>query len=227
MTLRPCRNRSVNFDYTQNIYIEGDNLEVLKILRETYLGKVNVIYIDPPYNTGNDFVYCDNFKSSETDYFKKDGSYDEIGNRTSINLESNGRFHTDWLNMIYSRLILSRDLLSEDGIIFISIDDHEQANLKKVCDELYGAKNFVAQCIRRTINSGKHDSVTIAPFHEYLLIYAKNINFISLSKKAKDEVERNRLYKLEDEYVATRGRHYITQLNKNSLQYINAKNRKK
>lgn len=223
-TLRPDKEKSVDFDNTQNLYIEGDNLDVLKLLRETYLGKVKMIYIDPPYNTGNDFVYNDDFSQSSEEYMETSGQYDEEGNRLVKNLESNGRFHTDWLNMIYPRLKVAKDLLSDDGVIFISIDDNEVENLKKVCNEIYGEDNFVAQCIRRTINSGKHDVTTVAPFHEYVLIYAKNILNISFAKKPKDDEERDRLYKETDEYVETRGRFYITQLNKNSLQYSDGLN---
>ena len=223
-TLRPCREESVNFDNTENLYIEGDNLEVLKLLQETYLGKIKMIYIDPPYNTGNDFVYEDDFAQSTDEYLANSGQYDNEGNRLVKNLDSNGRFHTDWLNMIYPRLKLAKDLLTDDGVIFISIDDGEIENIKKLCNEIFGEKNFIAQSIRRTINSGKHDITTIAPFHEYVLMYAKNISFIQLAKKPKDEAERNRLYKEKDEYENERGRFYITQLNKNSLQYSDGLN---
>ena len=223
-TLRPCRDESVDFDNTENLYIEGDNLEVLKLLQETYLGKIKMIYIDPPYNTGNDFVYEDDFAQSTDEYLANSGQYDDDGNRLVKNLDSNGRFHTDWLNMIYPRLKLAKDLLSEDGVIFISIDDGEIENFKKLCNEIFGEKNFIAQSIRRTINSGKHDITTIAPFHEYVLMYAKNISLIQLAKKPKDEAERNRLYKEKDEYENERGRFYITQLNKNSLQYSDGLN---
>ena len=144
-TLRPCREESVNFDETENLYIEGDNLDVLKLLQETYLGKVKMIYIDPPYNTGKDFVYNDSFKKSTEEYLEESGQVDEEGNRLEVNPESNGRFHTDWLNMIYLRLKLARNLLSDDGVIFISIDDNEQANLKKVCDEIFGSSNYLNQ----------------------------------------------------------------------------------
>ena len=223
-TLRPCREESVDFDNTENLYIEGDNLEVLKLLQETYLGKIKMIYIDPPYNTGNDFVYEDDFAQNTEEYLSNSGQFDEDGNRLVKNLDSNGRFHTDWLNMIYPRLKLAKDLLADDGIIFISIDDNEQENMKKMCDEIFGESNFVAQCVRRTINSGKHDIKTIAPFHEYVICYAKSITAVSLAKKAKDEEERNRLYKEQDEFVKERGRYYITQLNKNSLQYSDSLN---
>ena len=137
----------MNFDTTQNLYIEGDNLDVLKCLKETYLHKVKMIYIDPPYNTGNDFVYEDNFAESAAEYLANSGQFDEQGNRLVTNTESNGRFHTDWLNMIYPRLRVARDLLTEDGVIFISIDDHEVENLKKICNEIFGEQNFIAQLV--------------------------------------------------------------------------------
>ncbi len=228
LTLRPCREESVDFDTTENLYIEGDNLDVLKVLRETYLGRVKMIYIDPPYNTGNDFVYNDDFAQGKDDFEQGSGLFDADGNQTidpmQRNTEANGRFHTDWLNMIYPRLKVARDLLTEDGVIFISIDDSEYENIKKLCDEIFGPKNFIANCIRRTINSGKHDSTTIAPFHEYVLMYSKNANAVALARKAKDAEERDRLYKESDEYVTERGRYYVTQLNKNSLQYSDGLN---
>ena len=145
-TLRPCREESVNFDTTENLYIEGDNLEVLKLLQETYLGKIKMIYINPPYNTGNDFVYEDDFAQTTDEYLTNSGQYDDIGNRMVTNTESNGRFHTDWLNMIYPRLKLSKDLLTEDGVIFISLDDKEFDNLKKISNEIFGEKNFI-ECL--------------------------------------------------------------------------------
>ena len=177
MTLRPCREESVNFDHTQNLYIEGDNLDVLKTLRETYLGKVKMIYIDPPYNTGNDFVYNDDFAQSRDEFEETSGLFDEEGNQTidpmQRNTESNGRFHTDWLNMIYPRLKVARDLLSNDGAIFISIDDNEVANLKKICNEIFGESNFIAQCVRKRRDSQANLSKNISPIHEYVIIYAK------------------------------------------------------
>lgn len=154
--LRPCREESVDFDNTQNLYIEGDNLDVLKCLKETYLHKVKMIYIDPPYNTGNDFVYEDDFAESSAEYLANSGQFDEQGNRLVTNTESNGRFHTDWLNMIYPRLKVARDLLTDDGVIFISIDDNEQENLKRVCDEIFGESNFVAQLIWERAYSPKN-----------------------------------------------------------------------
>ena len=174
-TLRPCRDDSVDFDTTQNLYIEGDNLDVLKLLRETYHGKVKMIYIDPPYNTGNDFVYEDDFSQSAEEYAGRSGQYDEQGQRLFQNTESNGRFHTDWLNMIYPRLKLARDLLSDDGVIFISIDDNEQANLKKICDEIFGEGNFVAQFVWDTKKAaqGMATENLIVANHEYVLAYSR------------------------------------------------------
>ena len=176
-TLRPCREESVDFDTTENLYIEGDNLEVLKLLQETYLGKIKMIYIDPPYNTGNDFVYNDEFGMRNEEWNEVSGNYDEDGNqivgRLEKNTEANGRFHTDWLNMIYPRLKLAKDLLSEDGVIFISIDDNEDFNLKKCCDEVFGEMNFLAQCVRKRRDSQANLSKNISPIHEYVLIYAK------------------------------------------------------
>ncbi len=173
-TLRPCREESVNFDSTENLYIEGDNLEVLKLLQETYLGRVKMIYIDPPYNTGNDFVYNDKFVVDSDEWSEMSGDYDDEGNRLFKNTDSNGRFHTDWLNMMYPRLKVARDLLSDDGVIFISIDDNEVHNLRKMCDEVFGAGNFVA-CVawqRRTSPDARR---IISAGHEYIAIYAKNL----------------------------------------------------
>ena len=146
-TLRPCREESMNFDTTQNLYIEGDNLDALKLLQETYLGKIKMIYIDPPYNTGNDFIYEDDFAEETESYKLRSNQKDEAGNRLTANTESNGRFHSDWLSMMYSRLKLARILLRDDGVIFISIDDGEVSNLRKLCDEIFGEDNFAAQII--------------------------------------------------------------------------------
>lgn len=191
-TLRPCREESVDFDTTQNLYIEGDNLEVLKLLQETYLGKIKMIYIDPPYNTGNDFVYNDDFSQEADEYLESSGQFDEQGNRLFQNTESNGRFHTDWLNMIYPRLRLAKDLLSDDGTVFISIDDNEQGNLKKICDEVFGESNFIAQIIWERayapVNLKKHFSEN----HDFILCYAKNLDIAvcnGLTKTA-DALER-------------------------------------
>ena len=173
-TLRPCPEESVDFDTTQNLYIEGDNLDVLKCLKETYLHKVKMIYIDPPYNTGNDFVYEDDFAESASEYLANSGQFDEQGNRLVTNTESNGRFHTDWLNMIYPRLKVARDLLTEDGVIFISIDDHEVENLRKVCDEVSGECNFIATLVWERAFSPKNDAKYISNSHDYILMYTKD-----------------------------------------------------
>ena len=172
--LRPCREESVDFDNTQNLYIEGDNLDVLKCLKETYLHKVKMIYIDPPYNTGNDFVYEDDFAESSAEYLANSGQFDEQGNRLVTNTESNGRFHTDWLNMIYPRLKVARDLLTDDGVIFISIDDNEQENLKRVCDEIFGESNFVACFIWKSRQNKDNRNITgVSIDSEYILCYSK------------------------------------------------------
>lgn len=178
-TLRPDRATSEQFDTTENLYIEGDNLVVLKLLQETYLGRIKVIYIDPPYNTGSDFVYADNFSENAEDYIGRSGDIDDEGNRLVKNINTNGRFHTDWLNMIYPRLRIAKDLLATDGVIFISIDDHEQENLKKICDEIFGPENFLAQIIWERafspVNLKKHFSES----HDYILCYARNIETLT------------------------------------------------
>lgn len=179
-TLRPCREESVDFDNTENLYIEGNNLEVLKLLQETYLGKVKMIYIDPPYNTGNDFVYRDEFKQNASEYKDNSGQYDDDGNQMVTNTESNGRFHTDWLNMMYPRLKLAKDLLNDDGVIFISIDDNEVENLRKICDEIFGENNFLAQVIWERAFSPKNDAKFFSVSHDYVLIYARSIEVFSI-----------------------------------------------
>ena len=202
-TLRPCREESVNFDETENLYIEGDNLEVLKLMQETYLGKIKMIYIDPPYNTGNDFVYNDDFRTKNLEFREKSGNFDEEGKQLvdnyTRNTESNGRFHTDWLNMMYPRLKLARDLLSDDGVIFISIDDNEVDNLRKICDEIFGECNFVAQLTTVMNLKGNNDEFGFAGTHEYSLVYMKykdsvfDLNGVPLTEEDKTE------YTLSDE----------------------------
>ena len=179
-TLRPCREESVDFDSTGNLYIEGDNLDVLKLLQETYLGKVKMIYIDPPYNTGNDFVYNDDFSQDTDEYMENSGQYDEQGNRLVKNMDSNGRFHTDWLNMIYPRLKLAKDLLTDDGVIFISVDENEVNTLKTICDEIFGRSNFIAELIWSA--GRKNDSKYISVSHEYILCYFRNYEFVKDNK---------------------------------------------
>lgn len=181
-TLRPCREESVDFDNTQNLYIEGDNLQVLKLLRENYLGKVKMIYIDPPYNTGNDFVYNDNFDQDKQEYVHNSGQYDEDGHQLVTNTESNGRFHTDWLNMIYPRLKVAKDLLSEDGVIFISIGDNECTNIGKVCNEVFGEKNFIAKINIITGANQAGKGVLIQKNVEYCYAYARNIFGVSINR---------------------------------------------
>ena len=195
-TLRPCKDESVDFDNTKNLYIEGDNLDVLKLLRETYLGKVKMIYIDPPYNTGNDFVYEDDFTTESGVWREKSGDYDEQGNRLVKNPDSNGRFHTDWLNMIYPRLKVARDLLSDDGVIFISIDDNEQANLKKICDEVFGESNFVGNIVWNKKRKGSFLSKGIISLTEYLMVYSKKSNdFLGLYGGEADSSESQPIIK--------------------------------
>lgn len=173
-TLRPCIEQSKDFDTTENLYIEGDNLEVLKLLQKSYHGKIKMIYIDPPYNTGKDFVYPDNFHDNIQNYLELTGQIDADGNKITTNSESNGRYHTDWLNMIYPRLRLARNLLTDDGVIFISIDDNEQANLKKVCDEVFGESNFVNNVIWQKKYSPQNDAKWLSDNHDFILCYAKN-----------------------------------------------------
>ena len=178
-TLRPCKEESKDWDTTENLYIEGDNLEVLKLLQESYLGKVKMIYIDPPYNTGNDFIYADDFMRSQEEENEQMGMYDEDKNRLFKNTDTNGRFHSDWCSMIYSRLLLARNLLTDDGVIFISIDDNEQENLKKCCDEVFGGQNFVAQLVWERAYAPKNDARFISNSHDYVLMYARNLaNFV-------------------------------------------------
>lgn len=190
-TLRPCRDESVNFDETENLYIEGDNLEVLKLLQETYLGKIKMIYIDPPYNTGHDFVYEDDFSQNADDYILLSGQLDSEGNRLTANTESNGRFHTDWLNMMYSRLLLARDLLTPDGAIFISIDDNELDNLTKICSEIFGESNFVGCISRATGTTTGQDANKIGSSLDYCLVYSKSDSF-TLNGIGLDEDDKKR-----------------------------------
>nr|WP_314401394.1 site-specific DNA-methyltransferase [uncultured Aggregatibacter sp.] len=189
-TLRPCREESVNFDTTENLFIEGDNLDALKLLQENYLGKVKMIYIDPPYNTGKDFIYNDDFAENAEEFLIRSNQIDEDGNRLIANTESNGRFHSDWLSMMYSRLRLARNLLTDDGVIFISIDDHEQANLKRVCDEIFGGDNFVGQIAVINNPKGRSDQKNLATAHEYLLIFQKSDSLIFKGFKAEEHITK-------------------------------------
>ena len=210
-TLRPCMAESKDWDTTENLYIEGDNLEVLKLLQESYLGKVKMIYIDPPYNTGNDFIYADDFMRSQEEENEQMGMYDEDENRLFKNTDTNGRFHSDWCSMIYSRLMLARNLLTDDGVVFISIDDNEQENLKKCCDEVFGESNFVGKIAVVNNLKGRNDRKDIATCHEYILIYGKSefaANGMPLTDEQKaqfDKVDENgSAYQLRD--LRKRGR---------------------
>ena len=196
-TLRPVIEDSVDWDNTQNLYIEGDNLEVLKLLQKSYMGKVKMIYIDPPYNTGNDFVYDDDFAVSQDDYDLFAGNVDELGNRYRKNTEANGRFHSDWCSMMYSRLMVARSLLTEDGVIFISIDDNEQRNLKNICDEIFGGSNFVAQLIWERAYSPKNDAKYISNSHDYVLMYALDLEKFTIGRLPRTE-EANARYSNPD-----------------------------
>lgn len=187
-TLRPDKDRSIDWDTTENLFIEGDNLKVLKLLQESYLNSIKMIYIDPPYNTGEDFIYADDFRIDSDVYKEMIGYKDESKNRLFKNTDSNGRYHSDWCSMMYSRLILARNLLSDDGVIFISLDDNEQANMRKICDEVFGESNFIAQCVRKRRDSQANLSKNISPIHEYLFIYAKHNGDILNKVKANIDV---------------------------------------
>ena len=216
-TLRPCREESVDFDNTQNLYIEGDNLQVLKLLRENYLGKVKMIYIDPPYNTGSDFVYNDNFDKDKQEYVHNSGQYDEEGNQLVTNTESNGRFHTDWLNMIYPRLKVAKDLLSEDGLLFISLNDKEVSNARKICEEVLGANNFVADLIwANKEGGGSSDSRLFRIKNEHILCFTRNIEAVEIKGVPISNADR---YKGKDEYFEERGPYYLQKLGMGSIQY--------
>jgi len=214
MTLRPCREESVDFDNTQNLYIEGDNLEVLKVLKEAYLGKIKMIYIDPPYNTGNDFVYEDDFSQSVAEYNQTSGLYDEEGNMIldnyTKNQTSNGRFHTDWLNMMYPRLKVARDFLTDDGVIFISIDDNEVENLRKICDEVFGEQNFIAPFIWQS-TPGSNTGTDIKIVSEYVLCYAKHSTQCTSLGKSTDDEER---YTNKDDHFSKRGGYLLNKLDR-------------
>lgn len=217
-TLRPVKEDSVDWDTTQNLYIEGDNLEVLKLLQKSYLGKVKMIYIDPPYNTGNDFVYHDDFARSQAEEDLFAGNVDELGNRFIKNTDSNGRYHSDWCSMIYSRLMIARSLLSEDGVIFISIDDNEIENLKKICDEVFGNFNFLAEFPRVTKKGGKYTDL-FAKNHDYILAFGKNIGCV----KIKGLAHIDEGFRYQDEFVLERGKYKLNQtLDYNTLGYINS-----
>lgn len=207
-TLRPDKESSKNWDDTENLYIEGDNLEVLKLLQKSYFGQIKMIYIDPPYNTGKDFVYKDDFRDNIKNY------KEQTGQNTTSNTENSGRYHTNWLNMIYPRLKLARNLLKEDGVIFISIDDNELFNLKKLCDEIFGEENALQTLIwKKKYTGGKH-SKTFADYHEYILVYCKNINELKEILMDRPDEEKDK-FEYEDEYKKERGKYYIRPLKSN------------
>lgn len=199
-TLRPCREESKNWDDTQNLYIEGDNLEVLKILQKSYHGKIKMIYIDPPYNTGKDFVYPDNYHDSIENYKAITGQTDEEGNKISTNTEASGRFHTDWLNMMYPRLRLARNLLTNDGVIFISITDKELDNISKICDEIFGEDNFVGKLILQTATDNNPGQINTE--HEYIVCYSKNRSLLPYWYAKSEKAER-----IQNKYLELKGKH--------------------
>ena len=216
-TLRPCVAESKDWNTTENLYIEGDNLEVLKLLQESYLGKVKMIYIDPPYNTGNDFIYADDFMRSQEEENEQMGMYDEDENRLFKNTDTNGRFHSDWCSMIYSRLMLARNLLNQTGCVFVSISDIEITNLRRICDEIFGSSNFVADLIwANKEGGGSSDSKLFRIKHEHILCYCKDINQISIIGVPISNANR---YKGSDEYESTRGKYYLQKLGMGSIQY--------
>ena len=218
-TLRPCKEESKNWDLTENVYIEGDNLEVLKLLQKSYNSKIKMIYIDPPYNTGKDFIYSDNYKDNLENYLelteqivKGERERESIGIKLSTNTETTGRYHSKWLNMMYPRLKLARNLLTNDGVIFISIDDNEEFNLKKLCDEIFGEFNFICNFIRKNKSGSGHDSKNIAIEFDYILCYAKNIDEVKINQEPVN-VDNDPKYKLVDEFVEERGKYYLRDLN--------------
>jgi len=215
-TLKPDREASVDFDNTENVVIVGENLEVLKLLLKSYSGKVKMIYIDPPYNTGKDFIYHDNFRKPLRDYLKKAGRVDSEGKKLTTNTEASGRYHSDWLNFMYPRLFLARSLLRDDGVIFISIDDHEVHHLRMVMDEIFGEENFVANIIWHSKGGAGTDPKTLSIETEYVLLYAKNKPNVKLNKYTYDTSD----YNLRDEYYEVRGCYKLNKLDRKSLGYI-------
>lgn len=220
-TLLPSKEESKNWDNTDNLYIEGDNLEVLKLLQKSYHNKIKMIYIDPPYNTGKDFVYPDNFRDNLKNYLEITGQVGEEGQKLSTNSDSSGRYHSDWLNMMYPRLKLARNLLTDDGVIFISIDDNEQSNLKKLCDEIFGEENFIGNLIWRK-KTGASDSKNISTITEFIVIYTKN-NLENIFTKNKNSYDPQR-YKLIDEHIERRGTFYIDNLDRGGISYSDSLN---
>lgn len=223
-TLRPVKEDSVDWDTTQNLYIEGDNLEVLKLLQKSYLGKVKMIYIDPPYNTGNDFVYHDDFARSQAEEDLFAGNVDELGNRFIKNSDSNGRYHSDWCSMIYSRLMVARSLLKDNGVLFISIGEHEVRNLRNICDEVFGEHNFISTISWVSKSGGSGDEKNIISATEYIIVYAKNIDNVELGKEPIDTEDEK--YNLSDSHVKERGKYVLKKLDfrMTSLHYTESLN---
>lgn len=214
--LKPDKERSIDFDNTENLIIEGDNLEVLKLLQKSYQGKIKCIYIDPPYNTGKDFIYSDNYSDTKQSYWEKVGTMQD-GIKLDTNSESQGRYHSNWLNMIYPRLLLARNLLKEDGVVFVSINDFEVYNLRKLMDDIFGEENFIAQLVwENKEGGGSSDSKLFRIKHEYLLTYTKNKERVNIKGEIKEEDES---YTFEDEYASTRGKYKLIKLNSFSVQY--------
>ena len=215
-TLRPAPEESKDWESTENLYIEGDNLEVLKLLQKSYHKQVKMIYIDPPYNTGKDFVYKDNFKDNIKNYMEQTGQLDTEGNKLSTNSDASGRYHSNWLNMMYPRLKLARNLLKDDGVIFISIDDNEVTNLRKLCNEIFGEDNFVAEFVWQKASGNQNDNKYIAISHEYILCYAKS-KILYSAYNLPPTKEMLKIYNLEDEFIETRGKYYLRNLNDFSI----------
>ncbi|MBU4502771.1 MAG: site-specific DNA-methyltransferase, partial [Nanoarchaeota archaeon] len=213
-TLRPCKEESINWDATENLFIEGDNLEVLKLLQKSYHKEIKMIYIDPPYNTGKDFVYKDDFRDNIKNYKELTGQVDGAGKTLSTNSETSGRYHTDWLNMMYPRLKLARNLLTQDGLIFISIDDNEQENLKRICNEIFGEDNFISVLVwKKKYTGGKHTKGYV-DMHEYIIVYAKNAETVSEISIDRPEEEKEKFTE-QDEFEKERGKYYTRPLKSN------------
>ncbi len=215
-TLRPGREESVNFETTKNLFIEGDNLDALKLLLETYLARIKTIYIDPTYNTGKDFLYSDKFTTDKTTYQEETGTRDEEGARLVANPDTSGRYHSNWLSMMYPRLKLARNLLSQDGVIFISIDDHEQHNLRKLMDEIFGSCNFVAQIVRKSGVAPRQDAEFFATEHDYVFCYAKNIDTLQINL---EPVKNLDTYTFTDEHESHRGKYKLNKLDRGTKQW--------
>ncbi len=214
-TLKPLKEKSIDFDKTENIVIEGENLETLKLLLKHYFNKVQMIYIDPPYNTGKDFIYRDNFKEPLKDYLEKTGQIDSEGKKLTTNTEASGRYHSDWLNFMYPRLFLARSLLKDDGVIFISIDDNEVHHLRMIMDEIFGEENFVSNFVRKSGIAPRQDAKYVATQHDYVICYSKNINQVQINRK----ISEANGFNFTDEWVNQRGKYRLNKLDRGSIHY--------